>query len=106
MSKQQLIEIANADTPMGVNVPPTWSALAMWAVGRWGGGIVIAGIMLVAANRVYEDLSTLNRTVLTAFQENSKIQAQQAIAINALTGAVEQLTREANFSHRTIPSQR
>lgn len=71
----------------------------MWAVGRFGGGIIIAAAFGYAAHRVYDDHSALSRQMMAAFQEQAVVQGKYISALDQLTKAVENLTREAQIGH-------
>jgi hypothetical protein len=106
MSTADLHQIAQHDTPNSVNVPATWAGLVMWAVGRFGGGVIIAAAFAYAAHRVYEDNAALSRQMLTVLQDLAVVQSKSAAANEQLARAVEALTREAQIGHQDVLPRR
>jgi hypothetical protein len=95
MSKEELHEIAVSSTPEHVNIPHTWGALMVWAVGKWGVGVVFA-MMLVP---VYTDLKSSNQQLAEISKANVAILTQLATKIeasNERTARVEESIRELN----------
>ena len=89
MSRNELHELAQSTTPPDVQVPNSLAGLAMWAAGRFGIGVIIAGVFGWALVQVYVDLQKLNDRVLTAFEMSSRAAAETASAIRELSKAVE-----------------
>ena len=83
MSRDDLHEVAVSTTPADVEVPKTYTGLIVWAVGKWGIGIVF-GAFLVP---VYMDLKESN----LRFAEVSHANVQ---VLNALANEV----RESSLS--------
>jgi hypothetical protein len=46
MSKEELHAAAMADTPASVDIPQSWAALIVWAVGKWGAGAVFLCLLV------------------------------------------------------------
>ncbi len=78
MSKEELHEIAVASTPEHVNIPQTWGALLVWAVGKWGVGVVFAAMLVP----VYTDLKASNQQVAEISKANIVILTQLSSQIN------------------------
>lgn len=89
MSKDELTQFANQDTPAGVTVPASWTGLAMWMMGRWGLGVAAAVVFGFALAQVYDDMREVNERVLVAFEAMAKQQEANAAALRELTKAVE-----------------
>ncbi len=74
MSKDELIDLAEQTTPQSVQIPPTWTGLVVWAISKWGVGIV--GFLMVIP--LYQDLKASNEKMATLSGAN--IQVLQALA--------------------------
>jgi hypothetical protein len=70
----QLHTIATNSTPQSVEVPKTYAGLIVWAVGKWGIGIVFAAFLVP----VYQDLKASNQRVADITQ--ASVQAITALA--------------------------
>jgi hypothetical protein len=84
MSKEDLAELANSDTPSAVKVPPTWSGIIAWATIRYGLGIVMAAVFGLATRQVYNDLQIQQSQLLKAYIEATSATNRQTDAVNAL----------------------
>lgn len=93
MSKDELHELAQRDTPQGVFVPNTWPALAVWATGRFGVGFLVAIAFAFAAHQIYNDMKSVNEKVLVAFENSARAQTETTAVIRELTKAVESIPR-------------
>lgn len=91
MSQKELHHIAMSDTPSTVEVPPNWVGLAMWAAGRFGVGVLFAGVFGWWLMTVYSDLRTDASRVLAAFERQAEMNAHTVNALQQLTLAVERV---------------
>lgn len=80
----------NRETPIGIEVPRTWAAFAMWAAARFGVGILVAAVFGFWLMQVYRDLRTDADRVLTAFERQASINAEMAASIRQLTLTITQ----------------
>lgn len=93
MSKEELHEIATQTTPEHVNIPETWGGLIVWAVGKWGVGVVFAAMLvpvytdLKASNQQLADISKANVSVLMGL-------AQKIESSNERTTRIEESIRQ------------
>lgn len=92
MSQNELRHIAQQDTPSSVEVPPTWAGLITWAVGRFGVGVLFAGVFGWWLMTVYGDLRNDGARVLAAFEKQSETNAHTVVALQQLTLAVERIS--------------
>lgn len=95
MSKEELHEIAVASTPEHVNIPETWGGLLVWAIGKWGVGVVFAAMLVP----VYADLKASNQQVAEISKANIIILTQLSAQIedaSSRTTRVEEAIRELN----------
>lgn len=104
--KQALHRTANDDTPNGVMIPENWIGLAMWAMGRFGVGIIFAGAIGYFAFIVYGDMrrdtermsmafasqAATNANTVTAIQQMTSTGSATVAALQQLTQAVDKLT--------------
>ena len=99
MSTDTLHAIANNDTPQTVNVPRDINGLIVWAIGRFGGGILIAAACAFALSKVYEDHAKQTERLLTLLELRAKADSELSSAITALRGAIEDVGKEARSAH-------
>jgi hypothetical protein len=78
MSKDDLHEVAQLDTPAAVHVPANWCGLLVWAVGKWGAGAIFLALLVP----VYLDLKTSN-------ERFAEIASSTARAVDALAVKIE-----------------
>lgn len=69
MSLDELHQIAEKATPADVNVPQTWGGLLVWAVGKWGVGVVFLALLVP----VYQDLKISNRQLAEISSANVRV---------------------------------
>ncbi|MBE2178880.1 MAG: hypothetical protein IAE97_00205 [Chthoniobacterales bacterium] len=93
MSKDDIHQVAQRDTPPEIVVPNTWPALAVWATGKFGVGFLMAIAFGFAANQVYGDMKARDDKVLAAFENSARSQAETAGAIREMTKAIETIAR-------------
>jgi len=74
MSRDQLHSIASQDAPDNVEVPNTWPGIVVWAVGKFGTGIIFAFMLIY----VYQDLQAANKAMVDVVRANT--QAIQSLA--------------------------
>lgn len=103
MSTDTLHAIANNDTPASVHVPKDMHGLIVWAVGRFGGGILLAAACGWALAQVYKDHAAQTERLITILESRAKADTELAGAILGLRNAVDEVTREAHAAHNGIP---
>lgn len=101
MGTDMLLGIAQNDTPAAVQVPPTLNGLIVWAVGRFGGGILIAAACAWALSKVYEDHQRQTDRMITLMEARAASDSQLATALLSVKTTIEDLTKEARSAHRT-----
>lgn len=100
MSSETLHQIAQNDTPAAVQVPPTLNGLIVWAVGRFGGGILLAAACAWALSKVYEDHAKQTDRMMTLLEARAAADSQLATAMLSVKTSMEDLTKEARQAHR------
>lgn len=83
MSKEELHEVANADTPAHVDVPATANGLILWLLGRFGVAVVFAASTFY----VYRDMRADRAELFNAYQRNIEV-------ISGFKSVLETQTRE------------
>lgn len=96
MSKEQLAEIANRDTPSNIEVPGSWPGILAWVLGRFGLGVGVAVVFGWFTVRVYGDLQRQNDRILDAFRQQTLSNAEHVHAIRELAKRIEEAHRRAN----------
>ena len=100
MSTTSLHNFAQQDTPNVVDVPKSWRGLIVWAVGRFGGGILMAMACGWALMRVYDDHALQTRQLMTILEQRARVDAEMTLAVNQLRSAVQEVAKEARDAHR------
>ena len=85
MTTENLHQFASDATPSTVEIPKTYTGLIIWAVGKWGIGIVFAAFLIP----VYSDLKASNQRLADISQANVQI----------LTGQQDRRHQPANPTH-------
>ena len=83
MSKDELHDAANADTPAHVEIPATTNGLILWLLGRFGVAVVFA----VSTFYVYRDMRADRAELFNAYQRNIEV-------ISGFKSVLENQTRE------------
>jgi hypothetical protein len=79
MSKEEILAVAESHTPPDVTVPHTWGGLIVWALGKWGIGVVFLALLVP----VYQDLKTSNQQLAAISTSNVRV-------LEALAAKIEQ----------------
>lgn len=95
-----LHKIAQGDTPEAVDVPHSLNGLIVWAVGRFGGGILLALACGWALSKVYEDHARQTDRMMTLLEARAVSDSQLATALQSVKASVEELAKEARTAHR------
>jgi hypothetical protein len=85
MSKEEIHDIAESTTPPEINVPRTWAGLVVWALGKWGIGIVFLALLVP----VYQDLKTSNARIYGIIERSAEVSTQNVRAMEALAAKIE-----------------
>ena len=108
MSKDQLTSIAQKDTPEVVHVPDSWAGILVWAVGRFGAGILLAVACAFALRTVYADWRSdmvlwrdLVKQTSDANAASARALEQVATELSSNTNAVLSLSEEARIAHQS-----
>lgn len=96
---ERLHQIANADTPSAVEVPKGWNGLIMWAVGRFGGGILLAIACGWALSRVYDDHAKQTDRLMQILENRAVVDSSMTSALLGLRSALDEVAKEARAAH-------
>jgi hypothetical protein len=110
----QIRQLAQDDTPSKVEVPEGWAGIMVWAVGRFGVGILMATACSWALMRVYDDLRAQqvqiqemhraqNESLMLLMREDVKAKVEMTVTLNELRAAISQVaadSRAANERNR------
>lgn len=95
MSTDSLTAAANADTPQNVIVPPGWSGLIVWLIGRVGPSVVIALAIAVACGyalrQVYEDNGALIKQMMADNEARTVVDAQHVEVLRSMQTVLERI---------------
>ena len=100
MGTDILHTIAQNDTPAAVEVPKSLNGLIVWAVGRFGGGILLAGACFWMLTRVYEDHAKQTDRMMMLMEARASSDSQLATAMLSVKLSIEEMTKEARAAHR------
>jgi hypothetical protein len=95
MSKDDLHNVASADSPRDVEIPNTWQGLIVWAVARFGVGMVVAGVFGYATKEIYSDMRADRLQLLDAYQDNTRVIQEFSSKIHNLTESMDDAHRRA-----------
>jgi hypothetical protein len=84
---EQLRKIAKESTPENVEVPNTYTGLLVWAVGKWGIGVVFAAFLIP----VYQDLKESNQRLADISQANVQVLTALAQKVELTSHIVQRL---------------
>lgn len=92
MSKEEIHAAATEDLPDSIAIPKTWPALIVWAIGKWGVGVV--GFALVIP--VYQDLKSSNERFAKLSEANVAAIQQLANQITRIQDSVGRMEARVN----------
>jgi hypothetical protein len=96
MSKDELHSIAVADTPSEIVIPNTWQGLIVWAVARFGVGLIVAAVFCYGIITIYADMRTDRSQLMDAYRDNTRCIESFANKLTEQTKAIEEAHRRAN----------
>ncbi len=96
MSQDELHSIARADTPHDVEVPNTWQGLVVWAIARFGIGILVAAVFGYATKEVYSDMRADRLQLMDAYRDNTRAIQDFSAKIDSLSDAMDDAHRRAS----------
>lgn len=90
---KQLQALASRDTPQGVTVTPEKTSLVIWALGRFGVGLVFA----YSAWMMYTDNKALTERLMVMTEKNMELQTKHIQALDSLKGEIQDLRNQIIF---------
>lgn len=87
MTLDSLHSAAESSTPSGINIPQTWGGLLVWALGKWGIGVVFLAMLVP----VYQDLKASNATLAEISSANVRVLESLAAKVEASNAAISRL---------------
>src|SRR5574343_216424 len=107
MSTETLHQIAQSDTPSTVAVPNTWSGLAVWAAGRFGGIIVATAFLFYAWKDSNDSHKAQTERLIQILENKAKTEAEMARVLTSvaesqsrLAVAFDSLKLQAELAHK------
>jgi hypothetical protein len=95
MSKDEIHSIATVDTPSDIQIPNTWQGLIVWAVARFGVGLIVAAVFCYGIITIYADMRTDRTQLMDAYRDNTKAIEQFGSRLAEQTKAIEEAHRRA-----------
>ena len=102
MSREYLHAAAQADTPAAVQVPNSWPALVVWAVGKWGVGAIFLALLIP----VYLDLKQSNERFAEIASSTARAVDALAIKIETCNTTIQRLDDAIRRLETTKPDSR
>lgn len=102
MSASDLHQMAEQDTPSSVEVPKEWRGLVIWALGRFGSGILLAAACAWALMRVYDDHAAQTRQLMVILEQRARVDSEMTLAVNQLRSAIDDVSKEARMAHHEL----
>ena len=93
MSQDEIHSIATSDSPRGIEIPNTWQGLIVWAIARFGVGIIVAAVFAYATKEIYTDMRADRLVLLEAYRDNTR-------AIQSFDSTMEDLKDSIDDAHR------
>lgn len=87
MAPENLHQMAVETTPQSVEIPKTYAGLIVWAIGKWGIGIVFAAFLVP----VYQDLKESNMRLAAMTEANVEVLMALATKIDATNQQVQRM---------------
>lgn len=100
MSTDTFYSIAQADTPETVTVPKSWTALAVWAVGRFGVGVIVAAVFWHAWREERRETHVMNDRIIGILESRARLDSEMTTALTQLRSAIDEMRRDAGLAHR------
>ena len=100
MSKDSVIHrIAQSDTPQTVDVPETWSGLAVWALGRFGGIVVATAFLAYAWHDGNESHKRQTERLIAILESKARTDTELSMALMRLSVAIDEVAKDAREAH-------
>lgn len=105
MSREELHDLAQKDSPEGVNIPNSWRGLISWAVIRFGVGILIAVVFGLMLKEVYRDMRADRAELFQAYVKSAEAFSRHASAMEGMTREQEKQNRNVELQTEAIKQQ-
>lgn len=100
MSKDELHNIAQADTPRDVDIPATWQGIIVWAIARFGIGLLVAAVFAYGLGVVYADMRADRAELFRAYLKNAEVMIEVKEGLQGNTDAIRANTDAIDSAHR------
>lgn len=87
MSRDELHDAAQADTPAYVDIPATTNGLILWLLGRFGVAVVFAASTFY----VYQDMRSDRAELFNAYRENIRVIGEFKAVLQTQTDEIKEL---------------
>lgn len=87
MSREELHQTAQYDTPSHVDVPASTPALILWLLGRFGVAVVFAA----STWYVYQDMRSDRKELFDAYRQNIEVIQEFKTVIEAQSAKIDKL---------------
>lgn len=98
---EQIHALASRDTPQGVSVAPERTSLIVWALGRFGVGLVFA----YSAYMMYMDNKALTERLMIMTEKNMELQTKHIQALESVRSEVTEMRNRLLFQQHVKPTQ-
>lgn len=105
---EKIAKMANRDTPTNIIVDSNLYSLIIWAVGKFGAGIIIAVVAFYGLGVVYNDLKQSNiennKTIMKVVDAQAVQMTELTKTLSAIEISLKSLAEEAKQAHKDIKS--
>lgn len=98
----QIHTYAQSDTPATVQVPASWTGLAIWALGRFGGIVVATAFLVYAWNDSNTSHKRQTERLIEILESKSRTETELSLTLAKLTTAIDGIAAEARTAHRHL----
>lgn len=106
---EKIAKMANKDTPTGVIVDSSLYSLIVWAIGKFGAGIIIAIAAFYGLGVVYGDLKQSNiennKTIMKVVDSQAIQMTELTKTLSAIEVSLKSLAEEAKEAHKQSKSK-
>lgn len=99
MRTARLHSLASSDTPSAVSIPREWPGLLVWAVGRFGVGVLVAAVFWHAWREERVESHARNERLTSILEQRARVDVEMTTALTRLTQTIEDMRKEALGAH-------
>lgn len=106
---ERMAKMANKDTPTGITVDSNLYSLIVWAIGKFGAGVIIAIVAFYGLGVVYNDLKQSNiennKTIMRVVDTQAIQMTELTKTLSSIEVSLKSLAEEAKEAHKQSRSK-